>query len=81
MKELLIGDMHFGIKTNSTYWLDTQIDFFEKQIFDTIDKNPDLDRVVFLGDLFDIRYSIRLCRKLKWYNKFKNFLYKFKRNF
>ena len=58
MKELLIGDMHFGIKTNSTYWLDTQIDFFEKQIFDTIDKNPDLDRVVFLGDLFDIRYSI-----------------------
>ena len=58
MKELLIGDVHFGIKTNATYWLDTQIDLFEKQIFDVIDKNPDLDRIVFLGDLFDIRYSI-----------------------
>ena len=58
MKELLIGDVHFGIKTNATFWLDTQIDLFEKQIFDIVEKNPDLDRIVFLGDLFDIRYSI-----------------------
>lgn len=58
MKELLIGDFHFGIKTNATFWLDTQIDLFEKQIFEIIENNPDLDRIVFLGDLFDIRYSI-----------------------
>ena len=58
MKELLIGDMHFGIKTNATYWLDSQLEFFEKQIFKVIDENPDLKRIVFLGDLFDIRYSI-----------------------
>ena len=58
MKELLIGDMHFGIKSNATYWLETQLDFFEKQIFTLIDQNPDLNRIVFLGDLFDIRYSI-----------------------
>ena len=58
MKELLIGDMHFGVKSNATYWLETQIDFFEKQIFKVIDENPDLNRIVFLGDLFDIRYSI-----------------------
>ena len=58
MKELLIGDMHFGIKTNATYWLDVQVEFFEKQIFKIIDDNPDLHRIVFLGDLFDIRYSI-----------------------
>lgn len=58
MKELLIGDVHFGIKSNSTYWLDTQIDLFKKQVFNIIDNHPDLDRIVFLGDLFDIRYSI-----------------------
>ena len=54
MKELLIGDCHFGTHTNKTLWLNTQIEFFEKQIYPLIDK---VDRIVFLGDLFDIRYS------------------------
>lgn len=58
MKELLVGDMHFGIKTNATYWLESQLEFFEKQIIGTLKKNPDIDRIVFLGDLFDIRYSV-----------------------
>ena len=57
MRELLIGDLHFGIKSNSTYWLDTQRDFFENQIFKVIEEE-NIDRIVFLGDLFDIRYSI-----------------------
>lgn len=57
MRELLIGDIHFGVKTNSTVWLDSQISFFKKMIFDIIEKE-ELDRIVFLGDLFDIRYAI-----------------------
>ena len=54
MKELLIGDCHFGTHTNKTLWLNTQIEFFENQVYPLIDK---VDRIVFLGDLFDIRYS------------------------
>lgn len=57
MRELVIGDMHFGIKNNSVVWLEYQLKFFKNQIIPTIrDKN--IDRVIFLGDLFDIRYSI-----------------------
>lgn len=58
MRELVIGDVHFGVKTNSTFWLETQLDFFRKQIFNVI-KEEKLDRIVFLGDLFDIRYSVQ----------------------
>ena len=57
MKDLVIGDIHFGIKTNSPVWLEHQVNFFKKQIFPIIKKN-NYDRVVFLGDVFDIRYSI-----------------------
>lgn len=57
MRELLIGDIHFGVKTNSTVWLEAQLSFFKKMIFDIIEKE-ELDRIVFLGDLFDIRYAI-----------------------
>ena len=58
MKQLLIGDIHFGTKSNSTIWLDNQIKFFKKKLFKIIDEEKDLQRIVFLGDLFDIRYSI-----------------------
>ena len=57
MRELVIGDLHFGIKTNSVTWLDTQIDFFNKIIIPTI-TNENIDRIIFLGDLTDIRYAI-----------------------
>ena len=57
MRELVIGDLHFGIKNNSVTWLELQIDFFHNQIFDIL-KNKNIDRCVFLGDLTDIRYSI-----------------------
>lgn len=57
MRELLIGDLHFGIKSNSLFWLETQKEFFEKQIFEVIEEE-NIDRIVFLGDLFDIRYAI-----------------------
>lgn len=57
MRQLLIGDCHFGIKSNAISWLECQLKFFRKQIFNII-KNENLDRIVFLGDLTDIRYSI-----------------------
>ena len=58
MKELLIGDIHFGIKNNSITWLNSQIKFFRDQIFSIVNDHPELDRIVFLGDVFDIRSSL-----------------------
>lgn len=55
MKDLVIGDVHFGVKTNSISWLEQQVDFIKKEVFPRIDGH---DRVIFLGDLFDVRYSI-----------------------
>lgn len=57
MKDLVIGDLHFGIKNNSITWLESQLEFFDKQIFEII-KNKEIKRVIFLGDLYDIRYSV-----------------------
>lgn len=76
MTELVIGDCHFGTHTNKTMWLNAQIDFFEKQIYNIIETHK-LDRIVFLGDIFDIRYSTnthvgievkKIFRKLLSYN-------------
>lgn len=56
---LVIGDVHFGIKSNSLLWLEKQLDFFYTQVFSII-KHSDaynIDNVVFLGDVFDVRYS------------------------
>ena len=57
MRELLIGDIHFGTKSNSVSWLEIQKNFFEKEVFKIIEEQQ-FDRIVFLGDLFDIRYAI-----------------------
>lgn len=54
MKDLVIGDLHFGIKTNNVTWLEKQVEFMDTFI---VPKIAGHDRVVFLGDLFDIRYS------------------------
>ena len=57
MRELVIGDVHFGIKTNSVTWLETQLEFFNKQVIPAI-KEKHINRVIFLGDIFDIRYAV-----------------------
>lgn len=57
MRKLVIGDLHFGIKSNSLQWLETQLNFFERQIFEII-KTKNVEQVLFLGDVSDIRYSI-----------------------
>lgn len=57
MKSLVIGDLHFGIKSNSVQWLESQIKLFKELIIKTIEDER-FDRVIFLGDLTDIRYAI-----------------------
>lgn len=57
MRELIIGDLHFGIKNNSISWLESQLDFFNNQVFPVLQEKK-IDRCIFLGDLTDIRYSI-----------------------
>ena len=57
MKQLLIGDCHFGTSSNSVVWLENQLKFFHTQFIDVLNSR-EVDRIVFLGDLTDIRYSI-----------------------
>ncbi len=57
MRQLLIGDCHFGTGSNSVTWLENQLRFFNTQIVEVLE-TKDIDRVVFLGDLTDIRYSV-----------------------
>ena len=57
MKELIIGDMHFGVKSNSVEWLTKQCTLLNTQVTNII-KKGDIQRIVFLGDVFDVRYSI-----------------------
>lgn len=56
---LVIGDVHFGIKSNSIPWLESQLKFFREQLFPIIENAElyNISDIVFLGDLFDIRYS------------------------
>lgn len=77
MKDLVIGDVHFGIKSNSVIWLEKQIEFFNTQVIDTI-KSEQPDRVVFLGDVFDVRYSLNIQIGLDVKEMFINLLNKFK---
>lgn len=57
MRQLLIGDCHFGTSSNSVVWLENQLKFFSTQFIEVLD-SKEVDRIVFLGDLTDIRYSI-----------------------
>lgn len=57
MRQLLIGDCHFGIHSNSVIWLENQLKFFNTQFLDVLD-NKNIDRVVYCGDITDQRYSV-----------------------
>lgn len=57
MKNLVIGDMHFGTKSNSVQWLEMQKKFFIEIIINLVSEEF-FDRIIFLGDLTDIRYAI-----------------------
>lgn len=77
MRQLLIGDCHFGIKTNSILWLNQQINFFKTKIFSIIE-NEHIDRIIFLGDLTDVRYSIEQQIGIELKNLIRTMVNKFK---
>ena len=76
MRQLLIGDCHFGTSSNAIIWLENQLKFFNTQFIDILD-NKDIDRVVFMGDLFDIRYSTNQQVGIEVKNLFRNFSKKY----
>lgn len=76
MKDLVIGDVHFGIKSNSVQWLEQQLNFFYGQVVNTIN-NEHPNRIVFLGDIFDIRYSTNTQVGIEVKSLFKNLLTQF----
>ena len=57
MRQLLVGDCHFGTSSNSIVWLENQLKFFTTQFIEVLN-TKNIDRIVFLGDLLDIRYSV-----------------------
>lgn len=76
MRKLVIGDVHFGVRSNSLTWLEAQLDFFNKQIFDIIE-HKDIDQIVFLGDLWDTRYSVNQQVGIELRDLFRKMLNKF----
>lgn len=76
MRKLVIGDLHFGIKSNSLSWLESQLALFERQIIPTIE-NKNIDTIIFLGDLNDIRYSINQQIGIEVIDLFRRMLDKF----
>ena len=76
MRDLIIGDLHFGIKNNSVTWMEFQLEFFDKQIFKIIEEK-EIQRVIFLGDLHDIRYSINQQVGIELQKKVREMITKF----
>ena len=76
MRKSVIGDIHFGVKSNSLFWLETQLELFDKQIFDIIE-NKNIEQVIFLGDVSDIRYSINQQIGIEIRDLFRKMLDKF----
>ena len=76
MRQLLIGDCHFGTSSNSVVWLENQLKFFNTQFIEVLD-SKEIDRIVFLGDLTDIRYSINQQVGIELKNLIRNLLSKY----
>ncbi len=75
-RALVIGDFHFGVKTNSTQWLEFMLEYLTKDIRNLIiERSP--NKVIFLGDLFDIRYSTNTLIGIKVKDAFRNLLKEF----
>lgn len=59
----IITDTHFGVKQNSSTWLNSQLDFMYKQLIPHIQQCIDSElydkiRLIHLGDVFDSRSTI-----------------------
>lgn len=73
---MLIGDFHFGTKTNSIQWLDTMLEYLNSQISYNI-LYYNVGKVVFLGDLFDVRYSTNTLVGVKVKDAIRNMVTKY----
>ena len=60
---LVIGDFHFGTKTNSVQWLEEMENYFVE--IESLIEEVGVQKVIFLGDLFDVRYSINTLVGIK----------------
>ena len=57
----VLGDLHFGVRSNSMEWLQIQKDFFENEFLPTLKKHyKPGDVLVQVGDTFDNRQSINI---------------------
>lgn len=56
-KMIIIGDIHAGVRNNSTKYLGFQEKWFKEELFPAI-KNNNCKHVIFLGDIFDSRNSL-----------------------
>ena len=57
----ILGDLHFGVRSNSLEWLEIQKDFFENEFIPTLEKEyKPGDVLVQVGDTFDNRQSINI---------------------
>jgi DNA repair exonuclease SbcCD nuclease subunit len=59
----IITDTHFGVKQNSTTWLNSQLDFFYNQLIPHIQQVKESElydeiRLIHMGDVFDSRSTI-----------------------
>ena len=57
----ILGDLHFGVRSNSMEWLEIQKDFFENLFLPTLKKHyKPGDVLVQVGDTYDNRQSINI---------------------
>ena len=60
--QILLSDTHFGIKNNSSVWLESQLGFFYNEVLKFIKKfkNEYEITVVHCGDVFDSRTTVNV---------------------
>lgn len=75
MKIALIADPHFGIRNDSSFFLNKQIDFFSNKFFPYLEKN-NIKQMICLGDLMDrrkyINYKTLFALKTHFIKQFKS---------
>lgn len=80
-KIFLIGDIHFGVRNNSSEWLDIQKDFLLNFFLAKVDLDFDENRdiLIFEGDIFHSRESINIRIQNEAFEIFTILAKKFKR--
>lgn len=73
MKLAIINDTHFGIRNDSSYFLEHSLEYFEKQFFPYLIEN-NIKNVIHMGDLFDRRKYINFNTLSLVRSRFFNFL-------